>query len=397
MALAVLSLLFFAPRGVYATNFYLNAGEVLSATSTIVAGHIQMDGTDYRILFDDCSSIQSWYTGQGATQYNFYGSDTGAGGVLVPNMTAYLCTFPNGGKIIAGSLTYFQANGYTDLAIAVAKLGDTVSHYVHVILPPSGAPTIEPPTPPTTQITSISPQLTDPFTQTATTSVTYYITPADLAAGTTTLSYVITTQDSIGYAPAQIGTITATSSGYHTNTFYMGTVQAAWSAYYTLSGVAGQDPNIGAFYSIATTTFWVNGTSPYLNITLSTSTGTTTNGSSLQQCKYGGLLDFSYFACEIGNRISDVFQWLFLPPVGSLNQYQSFQTTISTKMPFGYFVLIKNAIQGINATSTSVFTLTLDQGVLTGIITPLRTALSWILLMGFGFWFYMRMKHLDIW
>jgi len=254
------------------------------------------------------------------------------------------------------------------------------------------------PTPPTTQITSISPQLTDPSTQTATTSVTYYITPADLAAGTTTMSYVITTQDSIGYTPAQIGTIIATTSGSHTDTFYMGTNQAAWSAFYTLSGVAGEEPNIGAFYSIATSTFWVNGTSTYLNITTATSTGTTTQGASLEDCKKtGGLVDFSYFACMIGNRIADIFQWLFLPKDGSLNQYQAFKTTVETKAPFGYFVLIKNAIQGVNASTTSAFTLTLDQGVLTGIITPLRTALSWILLMGFGFWFYMRMKHLDIW
>jgi hypothetical protein len=99
----------------------------------------------------------------------------------------------------------------------------------------------------------------------------------------------------------------------------------------------------------------------------------------------------------IGNRFSDVFQWLFIPPQGSLNQYQNMQTTLQTKVPFGYFFLIKNAISGINASSTSTFTLTLDQGVLAGIITPIRTALSWILLMGFGFWFYMRMKHLDIW
>jgi hypothetical protein len=136
----------------------------------------------------------------------------------------------------------------------------------------------------------------------------------------------------------------------------------------------------------------------YYTITGATSTGTTTTGGSLADCGVsGGMLDFSYFACMIGNRIADIFQWLFLPKTGSLTQYGYLKTEMETKAPFGYFVLIKNAISGVNASSTSTFTLTLDQGVLSSIITPLRTALSWILLMGFGFWFYMRMKHLDIW
>lgn len=418
LALAVVSLLFFAPQGVFAativsqytddttytppsvgTEYGVNICETRSTWQQYnsFAFH-PVSGGDYYVFFrpyasSDCS---------GGTLSNDYVEVTGVTGGVTYTMNASTHSsgsVPN--NIIIGTDRSTQWAGFHSVLYTVWRDTSVVSFGGHnnqqwFVASGDSIPDVTG-IPPTTNITAITPQITDPFTQTATTTVSYYITAADLAAGTTTLSYVITTQDSIGYNPAQIGTIVATTSGSHTDTFYMGTGQAAWSAYYTLAGVAGEDPNIGAFYSIATSTFWVNGTSTLLNITTATSTGTTTNGLSLQQCKSTSLVDFSYFACVIGNRLSDVFQWLFIPPQGSLNQYQNMQTTLQTKVPFGYFFLIKNAISGVNASSTSTFTLTLDQGVLAGIITPIRTALSWILLMGFGFWFYMRMKHLDIW
>lgn len=401
MALAVISLLFFAPRGVFADVSF-------PITLPYVSGGHTYDGYFYSgtfiVFYADTIKYPASFLGDGTDWYpigtNYLHTSSAWGGQVAvytnPASAAdgfYLsCTsIDSSGAHGCGSAT---TNTTMNLIIDGSFNSDRpVANSGGIIFTPTGW---VPPPPPTTDITSISPQVTDPFTDTSTTTVSYSITPADLAAGSTTLSYVITSQDSIGNAIPQIGTIVATSSGSFTNTFVVNT-SGLWSAYYTLSGVAGEDPNIGANFSIATSTVWIKGSSIYYAITSATSTGTTTNGLSLQQCKSTSLVDFSYFACVIGNRLSDVFQWLFLPPAGSLNEYQNFKTTVETKAPFGYFILIKNAISGINASSTSAFTLTLDQGVLAGIITPIRTALSWILLMGFGFWFYMRMKHLDIW
>jgi len=422
LVLAVISLLFFAPKGVFGATIIgqWNGGTTYStsAFSDDVVAHYPNSYLCLNTTSNPVINSIAFKPVSGGSYYFValpYASTNCTGGTIRYDYVE-LHSVTGGTTYTANASTQSSGTLANNAVIGVSHSDPTI-HSIAFILANGlgGTPTFEgaasqpfmvvssdlvPDTtgiPPTTDITAITPQLTDPFTQTATTTVSYYITAADLAAGTTTLSYVITTQDSIGYNPAQIGTIVATSSGSHTNTFYMGTGQAAWSAFYTLTGVAGEDPNIGAFYSIATSTFWVNGTSTLLNITTATSTGTTTNGLSLQQCKSTSLVDFSYFACVIGNRFSDVFQWLFIPPQGSLNEYQNMKTTVETKAPFGYFFLIKNAISGVNASSTSTFTLTLDQGVLAGIITPIRTALSWILLMGFGFWFYMRMKHLDIW
>jgi hypothetical protein len=451
LVLAVVSLLFFAPKGVFATTLVSGTG-----SDTLVMTHIANSTASVdRVL----QPLGTGFSNTGGTVILYFKGSSAVitesgSGLALYSWSSQSAFVSGGGNLSTGTLVETILSGYTagsstdftishsytsalnpSLFYALYFIGADTSTNVGLTIygststPVSGLPRafnqlcqfgggygscphnyplqqisfaftdsggFTPPPPTTTNITAISPQLTDPFTQTATTSVSYTITAADLAAGTTTLSYVITSQDSIGNAVPQIGSIIATSSGSFTNTFYMGTTQAAWSAFYTLTGTAGTDPNIGAFFSVSTSTFWVNGTSTYLNITTSTSTGSTTNGASLQQCKSTSLIDFDFFACEIGNRFSDVFQWLFQPKAGSLDQYQPMVTTLQTKMPFGYFFLIKNAIIGVNASSTSTFTLTLDQGVLSGIITPLRTALAWVLLMGFGFWFYMRMKHLDI-
>lgn len=402
VALSVISLLFFAPKGVFADTVY---------SQPVQTSFTSLSGCSFTNIGSFVASAT--YNLTSSSTFRFYGKKSDSN-----EISLYLSSTNNTGGFLHNALFYFNSsvgawadaqytgsdtltsgNTYWFFAFScngsVGDFGTNGSNptgYIYTAAIPPDDPT-------ETTIISISPQDTDPYTDTATTSVTYSITPEDLAAGEATLNYVINSMDFIyqqGISPQIAGSIIATTSGFFTETFTV-PLSGFWIAQYTLTGVAGQEPNIGASFFISTSTAFINGSSLYYAISGATSTGTTTAGSSLADCGVsGGMLDFSYFACMIGNRVSDIFQWLFLPKTGSLTQYGYLKTELETKVPFGYFVLIRNAIQGINASTTSTFTLTLDQGVLGDIITPLRTALAWILLMGFGFWFYMRMKHLDI-
>lgn len=50
------------------------------------------------------------------------------------------------------------------------------------------------------------------------------------------------------------------------------------------------------------------------------------------------------FSCKI----SEILQWLFIPGQNSLNQFSNLKNTLSEKIPFGYFILIRNNLKNIS-------------------------------------------------
>lgn len=89
-----------------------------------------------------------------------------------------------------------------------------------------------------------------------------------------------------------------------------------------------------------------------------------------------------------------VITFLFVPTSTSLNQFSNLKDLITTKPPFGYWTSIKNYLNNLSSTSTPAFTLTAEIGNIT-IFNTLKTGLTWILWLFFGFWIIKRIAKFD--
>jgi len=88
--------------------------------------------------------------------------------------------------------------------------------------------------------------------------------------------------------------------------------------------------------------------------------------------------------------------WAFYPSSASLEIYTTFIGLLQQKSPVGYFFVIKNAITGLNASSTPAFNITIPVHLKTYIFDPVDIAIASILWVFFVFAFYKRLKHLTI-
>jgi hypothetical protein len=97
----------------------------------------------------------------------------------------------------------------------------------------------------------------------------------------------------------------------------------------------------------------------------------------------------------IGNYFYDLYTWLLKPQQSSFNQFNGLSGIIQTKAPFAYFYLVKTSLSGFNGSSTPAFTLATIGSVNTNIFTPIRTGLTWILWIIFGFWVIRNIRDLN--
>lgn len=99
----------------------------------------------------------------------------------------------------------------------------------------------------------------------------------------------------------------------------------------------------------------------------------------------------------LGNFWQTLLCSVFTPTTQSLSQYTNIAGLISTKAPFGYFPLIRNAINNNLSTTTSAFNLTAIAPMEASVFAPLKTGITFILWLGFAMWIYNRLRLLDIW
>ncbi|MEI7510448.1 MAG: hypothetical protein WCJ62_13415, partial [Flavobacterium sp.] len=99
----------------------------------------------------------------------------------------------------------------------------------------------------------------------------------------------------------------------------------------------------------------------------------------------------TYLGC-----IKNVFHDLFTPSDESINQFSNLYLAYKNKPPFGYVVAIQAELANLNDTGASVFTLHSLPVLNTMIFTPMRTAIIWVLWVGFTFVMYHRLKNLQI-
>jgi len=101
--------------------------------------------------------------------------------------------------------------------------------------------------------------------------------------------------------------------------------------------------------------------------------------------------DFGIF----GNYIRDVLLWLFKPSTASVEIFSGLKTTLETKAPFAYFVSVKNSLSGFSTTTAPNFVLASSTGITNSIFTPLKTGLTWLLWIIFGFWLIRKISNFN--
>jgi len=105
----------------------------------------------------------------------------------------------------------------------------------------------------------------------------------------------------------------------------------------------------------------------------------------------GADIDFSGFV----NASCKTVTFLFFPSQDSLTSFSTLTGMIENKPPFAYFIQIKNALN-FSSTTAPTFTVATMTPLMDLIFTPLRTALIWILWLGFAFYLYKRSKHIEL-
>jgi len=88
--------------------------------------------------------------------------------------------------------------------------------------------------------------------------------------------------------------------------------------------------------------------------------------------------------------------WTFYPTQAALDNWQTFTQLLQTKAPVGYFTITKNAINGLSATSTSAFSITIPAHLRSYIFNPIDIGLASIFWVYLIFSFYKRLKHITI-
>lgn len=88
--------------------------------------------------------------------------------------------------------------------------------------------------------------------------------------------------------------------------------------------------------------------------------------------------------------------WLVYPTESLTTSFDGFIATIQTKPPVGYFNILKNNLNGLNASSTPVVNVTIPSHIKSVIFTPFDIAIGSILWFFFAINFYKRLKHIQI-
>jgi len=118
-----------------------------------------------------------------------------------------------------------------------------------------------------------------------------------------------------------------------------------------------------------------------------TPTSTETIASSTIECSSGNV---------ISNSLCSVMTYLFVPSQAALSQFSGIQTRVANKAPFGWFTLIKNSLANLQETASSTYTLPDLTALDDNLFTPLKTALSVLLWIIFGFWLFHRFRHFSL-
>lgn len=89
--------------------------------------------------------------------------------------------------------------------------------------------------------------------------------------------------------------------------------------------------------------------------------------------------------------------WSLYPNMSVISaEIQNLKGAIQNKPPFGYFKILQDNMNNLNASGTAVFNILVPYVIQVNIFTPLRTGLTAILWFVGGVWLYNRIKHIRL-
>lgn len=135
----------------------------------------------------------------------------------------------------------------------------------------------------------------------------------------------------------------------------------------------------------ATGTAWFIGNSFMLGTT-TTATSTPVSNAPEIECS---TFDFLCY-------LKKAFVWLIYPTESVKESFDGFISTIQTKPPVGYFNLLRDNLNGINASSTPAVTVTIPASIKNVFFTPFDIAIAGILWFFFAIHFYKRLKDITL-
>lgn len=114
---------------------------------------------------------------------------------------------------------------------------------------------------------------------------------------------------------------------------------------------------------------------------------------------FGELVGLATTTCSISN-LAGCFQnalmFVFYPSETVLNKFADLKGIIENKPPFGYVTVYTGQLSELSAEASSTFTLEIEDNIKEKIFDPLRTGLSSILWVCFGFWFFNRIRKQEL-
>lgn len=98
-----------------------------------------------------------------------------------------------------------------------------------------------------------------------------------------------------------------------------------------------------------------------------------------------------WFSSSMCNMLMD----LFYPDGTEFQGLADLKEKLAKKPPFGYFTLVKDALNSLQRSGTSTLVASSTMASFP-IFTTIRTGLAWVLWFLFGFWLIIRIRHLQI-
>jgi len=111
------------------------------------------------------------------------------------------------------------------------------------------------------------------------------------------------------------------------------------------------------------------------------------------------LAAYPEYECDITHImgcIKNALIWTFYPTQDALDNWNTLRQKLENKAPIGYFYTVKNSINGLSATSTAAFSVTIPAHLKQYIFDPFDIGIAGILWFFFIFHFYKRLKNIDI-
>jgi len=235
-------------------------------------------------------------------------------------------------------------------------------------------------------------------TATAESGGCYYILPNETATSTRIISFTFSTTTNTIDLSYYVATSTPVSLYVENRNERDGVINSGFST--TTTGLTAlnnipvtlPDPLNGAGYTYLTTKLVL--TSDYgviydwSTLTVDLYNNINLGGGGYQQQECG--------ITNLGGCFMNGLAVMFYPSQSAFNNFNSFVELIKTKPPVGYFYVVENNLDDLNATSTPAFTVTIPSHIKEYLFTPFDVGIGGILWFFFAMNFYKRLKHITV-